>query len=74
MTEQQLDCAHVCPPLKEMDRKGMSQRMRCDRFGDAAEPMRFLACLFDRTPSDVSAQDATWKHPLPRFFHLPPIA
>ena len=73
VAEQELDRAYVCPPFKEMDRKGMPQRMRCDRLGDAAKSMSFLACFFDRARGDVSAQDAAWKQPLPGFFHLPPV-
>ena len=74
MTEEQLDRANVVAALKKVDRKSVSQRMRCDRFGDAAKLMRFLACLPYGVSGDVSARDATRKQPLLRLFHLPPIS
>ena len=73
MTEQQLDCAYVGSPFKEMDGKGMPERMRGDRFRDTADTAGFLACVFDRGGGDVIARDGTWKQPVPRFSLLPPI-
>jgi hypothetical protein len=45
VAQQQLDGAQISAGLQHMDGKGMAQRVRCDRLGDASFPRAFLqAC------------------------------
>jgi len=50
--EQQLDAAHVGSGLQQMRGKALPQRVRGDRLGDAAGPMRPLASLPNGIPGD----------------------
>jgi len=74
MTKKKLDGAHVSPAFEKVNGKGMSKRVRRNRFRDAAEVMCFLTGLLDGVPGDVLAGDITWKQPLYGPLRSPPVA
>ena len=55
MAKQQLNGAHVGAGFQQMDSESVSQRMRRDRFGNAAKSLRLLARQFNRVSGDVAA-------------------
>ena len=46
--------------------------MGCDRFGNTATSMRFLARPFYSVPADVDADSIAWEEPLLGLVHWPP--
>jgi hypothetical protein len=57
MPEQELNRADVRAGFEEMDREGVAERMRRDRFRDRAPLARLLAGLLDRIVRHVRAAD-----------------
>jgi hypothetical protein len=57
-----------------VDGKGVTQRMRADRFGKAAAPVALLAGVRDGHRGDVTAGLIPGKEPPPGCGHAPPSA
>src|SRR5260370_40000497 len=74
MAEQELNGAHVGAGFKQMDRKGVTHRMRRDRFGNAATSLRLLAHQFHRLPLDMAARNIAREEPWLVLRPPPPIA
>ncbi len=55
MSQQQLDRAHVGARFQQMDGERVSHGVRCDGFGDPAEPPRCLTGLLDSRPADMTS-------------------
>jgi len=55
MAHQQLNSAHVSPGFDQVGCETVPKRMGCDRFGNAAPSMGFLAGLTHRLPGNVAA-------------------
>ena len=72
MTEQELNAADVGASFQQVDRKGMTQRMGRDRFGNFRDPAGLLALLLNRANCDVLAWKIAWEEPIFRFLHSPP--
>ena len=71
MAEEQLNGAQVGARFEEVNREGMAQRMRADRFGDAAATARRSAGMLDGVRGDRSAE-IPGEEPL-LWPHNPPI-
>src|SRR6476660_6576702 len=74
MTEQQLNGAHVGAGFQQMDREGVTHRMRRDGFGNAATSLRLLAHQFHRLPLDMAARNITREEPWLGLRDPPPVA
>ena len=74
MAHQQLNGAHVSPGFEEVGCETVPKRMGCDRFGNAASSMGFLAGLTHRLPGNVAAGKITPEEPLLGLFYRPPGA
>jgi hypothetical protein len=64
MAEQQLDGADVGTRFQQVDGKGMSQRMRRDRFANATKAMGLLASFRYGVPADMPVGKITGKEPV----------
>jgi hypothetical protein len=53
MSEQQLNGPNVGALLQEVDRKGMSQRVWRDRFGNFAGMLGLSTCVLNRVPGRI---------------------
>jgi hypothetical protein len=71
MAEEQLNGAQISACFKEVNREGMAQRMRADRFADAGAKARLSAGMLDGVRRDRLAE-IPGEEPLPRP-HNPPI-
>ena len=65
MPEQQLDAPHVGAGLQKVGGKGVTQRMRRDRLGDAAGALRLLARLAHGIAGDGPLRDVPREQPGP---------
>src|SRR5260370_42180175 len=74
MAEKELNGAHVGAGFKQMDRKGVTHRMRRDRFGNAATSLRLLAHQFHRLPLDMAARNIAREEPWLGLRRPPPVA
>ena len=73
MTEQELNAADVGALFQQVSRKGVTKRMRRDRFRDFANTVGLLALILNRVSGDVAAWQVAWKEPVLGPLHLPPV-
>jgi hypothetical protein len=70
MAQEQLNSAQIGARFEEMNREGMAQRMRADRFGDAATKARLSAGMLngvggDRLAEIPGEEPLLWPHDPP---------
>jgi hypothetical protein len=71
VAEQQLDGAQVCAGFQQMDRKGVAQRVRGDRLGEAGQPLRLAAGDADGVAGDRLTGQVSREQPLPGMHGRP---
>src|SRR6267154_4335081 len=74
MAEEQLNSTNVGALLQQVNREGMTKRMRRDRFGDLANAVSLLTDFLNCSPTDVLAWDVACKEPVLGSFYSPPRA
>lgn len=73
MTEQQLNGPEIGTRFEQVDSKGVTKRMRSNRFGKRRETMRFLARIPNRVPGDRLPRKTPGEQPFLRT-RRPPVA
>ena len=73
MAEQELNGADVGASFQQVDRKGVTQRMGRDRFGNFADTVGLLALALNRAFCDVLARKIAWEEPVLGSLDSPPV-
>ena len=74
MAEQELNPSQIGARFEQMDCKGVSKRMRSDRFSNAGHRARFLTRVFDGTSCNWAVRVDSGEEPLFWTLNLPVAA
>src|ERR1017187_7370780 len=71
MAKQQLDGANIGARFQQVNRKGVTQGMRCDRFRDFANRLDVPTLQRNGIRRNMPTRLVAWKEPVLRPFHSP---